>query len=136
MSDNQTIDNIGTGGAQKIIPARAETTEDRDREFARTFLQFGGIDPNSNQGRGGVEILVRVLEQAREEGRREQLRRDFRMTKERTEEIVDYVARAILGTWTENAVEDWADPLIRENRRIEARAAVKAMREWESVHGK
>jgi hypothetical protein len=57
-------------------------------------------------------------------------------TSQTTDEIVDYVARAILGTWTENAVEDWADPLIRENRRIEARAAVKAMREWESAHGK
>src|SRR5215475_13814469 len=43
-----------------------KTIENRDRDFAQTFLQFGGIDPESRQGKGGIEILVRALNEARE----------------------------------------------------------------------
>ena len=52
-----------------------KTIENRDRDFAQTFLQFGGIDPESRQGKGGIEILVRALNEAREEGRREEWKR-------------------------------------------------------------
>lgn len=45
--------------------------------------------------------------------------------------LVDYVARAILATWTDSMESDWADAIVRDNRRIEARAAIKAVREWE-----
>lgn len=50
-----------------------------------------------------------------------------------TPELVDRVARAILRTWSEDPEADWADELIRERRRIEARAAIGDIRQWLSA---
>ena len=52
---------------------------------------------------------------------------DKRSTQTTQHELVDLIARAILRTWSDSADEDWADELVRENRRIEARAAIGAI---------
>ena len=49
--------------------------------------------------------------------------------------LIDHIAIAILETWSENHPSDWEDPLVRRNRRIEARAALRAVREWRCAYG-
>lgn len=47
---------------------------DQDREFARSFLALH-FDLEVDPGKAGVELLCRILQQAREEGRQEECRR-------------------------------------------------------------